>query len=588
MSLLFSTAIRSDEAVVGTQDALTPALPVDPMHMVQDKTAVIISGWEELVSSHLANMASCKLQELGVKDVRVRSFAEAIEQNDMHDVLVLVVQDGAWLSLAQLNERQFELFREALARSGCILWLTNTQDILENDLNEELDQVSPVGAVQGLARALRMERHGLVFATVAVNTDACTSPGALSALLGKALYNWLKGAAGGEYERELVQAGPLLHIPRVYACPEMDTAVHVQAQEAMESTLPFGERCLRLQQRSHGFLDTLYWQEDPGMNAVGLESDEVEIDVRAVGINFRDCLIALGRVDQDPELMGTEYAGVVRKAGASCSRLKVGDRVLASGVGTFRGRMRCVELLATTIPDAMSFDEAASLPTNFTTAYHALVKVGHLLPGESVLIHSAAGGTGQAAVQVAQWCGADIIATVGSQAKRDLLTARYGIPPDRILNSRGLSFARDLRRVTPRGVDVVLNSLAGDALVASWECLAPYGRFVEIGKKDIYSHSNLPMFPFARNVSFHAVDIAAIILERPFAIQDAQRWILDRFSEGKLKPVAPLNFFSASSVQDALRYLQSGTNAGKAVVTVDANEPVSVRVLGISDLFFAY
>ncbi|KAI8964564.1 hypothetical protein F5Y11DRAFT_345269 [Daldinia sp. FL1419] len=160
----------------------------------------------------------------------------------------------------------------------------------------------------------------------------------------------------------------------------------------------------------------------------------------------------------------------------------------------------------------MTFNEASAPPVNFVTAYHSLVVLEKLAPGESVLIHSGAGGTGQAAIQIAKVCGAQIYTTVSSPKKKELVnTFLYGIPEENILNSRDLSFAGGIKRLTrDKGVDIVLNSLAGDALIASWECVASFGRFIEIGKKDISSHNKLPMFQCARNVSFSAVDIAAM------------------------------------------------------------------------------
>lgn len=187
---------------------------------------------------------------------------------------------------------------------------------------------------------------------------------------------------------------------------------------------------------------------------------------------------------------------MVRAVGSQC-QLKPGDRVLVSAVDTFTSVIRCPEKLAAIIPEGITFAEAGGLVTNFVTAYHCLVTLGRLSPGESVLIHSGAGGTGQAAIQIAQLRGAIVYTTVGTTSKQKLLTNLYGIPPERIFSSRSLSLADSIKYLTnQKGVDVVLNSLAGDALVASWECIAPYGRFIEIGKKDIFftrQASNVPV-----------------------------------------------------------------------------------------------
>ncbi|KAF2962673.1 hypothetical protein GQX73_g10900 [Xylaria multiplex] len=278
------------------------------------------------------------------------------------------------------------------------------------------------------------------------------------------------------------------------------------------------------------------------------------------------------------ESLGTECAGIVRKAGSQ-SQLKPGARVLVSTVDTFKSVIRCSEKLAAIIPEGISFTEAGALVTNFVTAYHSLVTLGRLPPGESVLIHSGAGGTGQAAIQIAQLRGAVVYTTVGTTSKQKLLTDLYGIPPQRIFSSRTLSFAENIKRLTnQKGVDVVLNSLAGDALVASWECIAPYGRFIEIGKKDIFSHSKLPMFQFAKNVSFSAVDVGAMTYEKPDIIGDTLKSISDLFSRKVLRMPSPITAFPISQVESAFRHLQSGINAGKVVVEISPDDKVSVAM----------
>lgn len=148
--------------------------------------------------------------------------------------------------------------------------------------------------------------------------------------------------------------------------------------------------------------------------------------------------------------------------------------------------------------------------------------------------------------------------------------ARYGIPRERVLYSRDLSFAGEVRRLTAgRGVDVVLNSLAGDALVVSWECVAPFGRFVEIGKRDIFSHGRLPMYQFAKNVSFCAVDLRAVSVDRPEVIKEVLGEVLGVFERGVLRLPEPVRVFGTGEVEEAFRCLQSGKNAEKVVADVE-------------------
>jgi NADPH:quinone reductase-like Zn-dependent oxidoreductase len=179
--------------------------------------------------------------------------------------------------------------------------------------------------------------------------------------------------------------------------------------------------------------------------------------------------------------------------------------------GAFGSFVRCSELKTQKIPDNMSFQVAAALPIVYQIVIYSLINLARLKRGESVLIHAGAGGVGQAAIQIARVLGAgEIFVTVGSQPKRELLKELYGLPDNRIFSSRDGSFEVDIKQATnERGVDVIL-SLGGDLLQHPWDCIAPFGRFIEIGKGDIINNTALPMEPFNRNVTFTAVDVVVL------------------------------------------------------------------------------
>lgn len=543
--------------------------------VTKDKGILMVTCWDSLSpNSQLAELTVSKLRKIGINGIQLCSFREAADLTDLGNRLVLVIQDRSWLSLAHLNPEQYSIFNATLARVNNVLWISELSPSVGKD-------VLPNGPVTGISRTLRSERQDIVFATVVLNPSS--GPAALSANLERSLQNFLGGVSSRTYERELVQVGDRLCVPRIYESGKLNQTVHHFTSSAVEQEQCFGDQNLKLRVRRPGLLDTIYFEEVP--EPISLAPDDIEVEVRAIGVNFRDCLIALGRVDQD--MLGTECAGVVLNTGSSC-QLKPGDRVMVGTVDTYRGVIRCPEILAVKIPDEMSFVDAASIPTNFVTVYHGFVRIAKLSRGESVLIHSGAGGTGQAAIQVAKFCGANIYTTVGSPSKKRQLTELYDIPPERILNSRDLSFAEDIKRLTKnRGVDVVLNSLAGDALVASWECIAPFGRFIEIGKKDIFSHNSLPMFQFARNVSFSAIDLASMAQERPDLIQSGLRDVTTLFKCQVLHMPSPMKSFPISDVEGAFRYLQSGSNAGKVVLEVDPNAIVPAIVKPKSDWRFS-
>lgn len=173
--------------------------------------------------------------------------------------------------------------------------------------------------------------------------------------------------------------------------------------------------------------------------------------------------------------------------------------------------------------------------------------------------------------------GAEIFTTVGLEEKKKLIVNLYGVPDDHIFYSRDLSFSQGVKRMTrDRGVDVILNSLAGEGLIASWECIAPLGRLIEIGKKDISAHGSLPMFPFARNVTFSCVDIAGMSQERPEMLNGLVSEVMGLLEKKRLCIPQPLHIYGVSEVEKAFRYLQSGKNTGKVVIEIRKDEMVQV------------
>ncbi|KAG4220571.1 hypothetical protein PC116_g30950, partial [Phytophthora cactorum] len=186
--------------------------------------------------------------------------------------------------------------------------------------------------------------------------------------------------------------------------------------------------------------------------------------------------------------------------------------------------------------------------------------------GESILIHSAAGGTGQITLQMAQLVGGEIFATVGSEEKKRFLINHYGIAEDHIFYSRNTSFAEGILRLTKgRGVDIVINSLSGEELLASWDLIAPYGRFIELGKKDIIANSSLPMRPFLRRATFTALETGVMSAEFGSRGKDMIEHSLGMLTNGILRPAQNFQVLPISQVQEGMRMLQSGQNIGKIV-----------------------
>lgn len=216
------------------------------------------------------------------------------------------------------------------------------------------------------------------------------------------------------------------------------------------------------------------------------------------------------------------------------------------------------------LPDSMSFSDAAAMPLILGTAWYALSDIARLQSGESVLIHAAAGGVGQMAVQIAQRAGATVFATVGSPAKRSLLKEQYGLPDSQIFSSRDASFAKDVMSATSgKGVDVVLNSLAGPLLHASWSCVAPFGRFLEIGKRDIHENSTIGMDPFRRNVLFASIDLVTMFEKNEALGERLFKECFALIATGEIRVPATVREVSYADVVKGFRLLQMGKHTGK-------------------------
>src|SRR5205807_6716677 len=204
------------------------------------------------------------------------------------------------------------------------------------------------------------------------------------------------------------------------------------------------------------------------------------------------------------------------------------------------------------IPLETSFAAAATIPVVFVTAVYALGTLAKLMPGELVLIHAAAGGVGLAAIQYAKHRGAVVIATAGSEVKRAFLRLAGA---DHVLDSRDLGFCNEVREITGgEGVDVVLNSLSGEAMERSLEVLRPFGRFLELGKRDLYQNRRIHLRPLRQNISYFAIDIDQLPTRRPDLARDLLHEVSTALSEGAIRPLAH-RIFSFGELDDAIRLM---------------------------------
>jgi phthiocerol/phenolphthiocerol synthesis type-I polyketide synthase C len=322
----------------------------------------------------------------------------------------------------------------------------------------------------------------------------------------------------------------------------------------------------RLRTRTAGVLDALElapaerYTPGPG---------QVELEVRATGLNFRDVMKVMGVYPgsaADRRSLGDECSGVVTAVGPDVEHVAVGDDVVAVAPSAFASHVITLAGLAVPKPETLSYAEAAALPIAFMTAVHSLRHVARLREGERCLIHAAAGGVGMAAVQVAQAAGAEIFATAGSDEKRDLLRS-LGV--QHVMDSRSLSFADEVRELTNgEGVDVVLNSLGGEAIPRSLALVRPFGHFVEIGKRDIFQNSRVGLRPFSKAISFHSVDLDRLIRERHSYGGELLHEVMEGFADGTFKP-PPVHVERVDQVHRAFRMMAQARHVGKLSISFE-------------------
>ena len=320
---------------------------------------------------------------------------------------------------------------------------------------------------------------------------------------------------------------------------------------------------------SSGSLDGVALRE---RTARELTPDEIEIAVKAASLNFRDVMFTMGMLPAaafDSMLsagaLGVDCAGVISRVGSAVTDVAPGDEVIALSPASLASHAITKDLVARK-PAGLSFADAAALPLAYVTAIYALERIARLERGERVLIHAATGGVGLAALAVAERAGAEIFATAGSEAKRAYLRAR-GIR--HVMDSRTLDFAGQIMSATGgRGVDVVLNSLAGDAIRAGLSVLAPRGRFLEIGKADIYRRGDLPLDAFRNNISFAAIQIDVLSDSNRPLLRDLLREVTRGIEDGTLPPL-PQQTVPVGSLAEGLRTLAQARHTGKVVIDLD-------------------
>ncbi|HEX4782353.1 MAG TPA: SDR family NAD(P)-dependent oxidoreductase [Usitatibacter sp.] len=327
----------------------------------------------------------------------------------------------------------------------------------------------------------------------------------------------------------------------------------------------------RLDLTGPGSLKSLAWHRIE-LRAPG--AGEVQVEVRAAGLNFRDVMYSMGLLSDEAvetgfagPTLGMEVAGIVSAVGPGVEGLAVGDEVIAFAPASFATHVVTQASAVAVKPPAWSFEASATVPIAYFTALYALKHLANLREGESVLVHGAAGGVGIAALHLARAMGAKVFATAGTPDKRELVRL---LGADHVFDSRGLGFAEAILRETGgRGVDVVLNSLSGEALMRSLQVLKPFGRFLELGKRDFYENTALGLRPFRNNISYFGIDADQLLRERPALAREVFTEMMELVSRGVMGPL-PYRAFPASQAVEAFRHMQQSRHVGKVVISLSS------------------
>lgn len=326
----------------------------------------------------------------------------------------------------------------------------------------------------------------------------------------------------------------------------------------LERVLPAAIEASRLTIPARGAIDNLKFEpiqrRAPGPH-------EVEVEVEASALNFRDVLNVLGMYPGDAGDPGLEFCGRIVRSGANVTQYHPGDRVMGIAWGSFASFVTTPEALVVRIPEQLDAIQAATIPNAFLTANHCFNYLGKMKPGQRVLIHAASGGVGLAAVQLAQRAGAEIFATAGSEAKREYLRL-HGVR--HVFSSRDLGFVDKISAMTAgQGVDLVLNSLAGKFIEASFSVLTNGGTFIEIGKSGVWSDHQVAALN--RNLKYFLVDLGQVIESQPEVVRSQLSKIADEVTQGGLIPL-PVKVFDFYDAPTAFRYMSQAKHVGKIVL----------------------
>ncbi|KAI0427506.1 putative polyketide synthase [Xylaria sp. FL1042] len=539
------------------------AMPKQASEKLEGRSLVFVYlNPSEAILEFVSSLVAIFGQSTSISEVSSVSILELDKVVLSEDTICISMIEIEHDFLSRMDQTHMDLMRRITNTVSNLLWLTG--GTTPNELNPNLSLVN------GLSRALMLERPRLRFAVMTINIPDALGRGLMSTF--NNILNALVSQSNTD-DKEFSERDGLIYISRFVPWSETNQLFRRRLgwqQSAQPETLA-DAKLARLAIGKVGVTNSIYFQQlrEP---VTPIPAGFVDIAVKAISLNAKDVYVLNGRTETRKATTGLEFSGVVTAVGNE-SRLEVGDRVVVLAPNHMTTTERIPAWAAHKILPDEDFRTMATLPVAYATALYALRHRACLQAGESVLIHCGSGALGIAAITMAKLIGAVVYTTSSSRQKRDYISNSLGIPQSRVFNSRDESFVSGVMTATDRrGVDVVLNSLVGDLMHASWNCIANFGRFVEVGKRELVDAGKLDMSVFARNATFIAFDLSELFYHEQQSMRDILfnllKEVLQMYRAGDIMP-GPITSFDVSEIGQAYRFFSSNQRIGKVVVSLE-------------------
>ncbi|KAL7624846.1 hypothetical protein AAE478_004060 [Parahypoxylon ruwenzoriense] len=552
--------------IIEVKEEIILAVRLASARPLEDRDVLIISSNPSPAVLNFTDSLSTFLKKAaGAATIQIVSLADISGVEISSKMVCVSVLEIEREFLGTMSQEDMDRLRKVTDVVTNLLWITGANMLSEcPDPNLTLSN--------GLSRALMLEQPSLRWSILdvgSINNLHLNSPAICESVIRTlTTYEHVD-------DKEFIQRDDLLYTSRFGPDFGINTLFRrrVGEQEPIEKTPLSTVGLARLSIGRPGVTDTLHLQQVREVTTTP-PSGFIDVSTRAVSLNAKDIYAMSGQAETRAGTAALEFAGTVTAVGPEVESLQPGDRVVVMAPHCFATTERVPAWAAHKMLPGEDFSVLCTLPIVYTSALYALRDRAHLRAGESILIHSGAGAFGMAAITLAMRTGAMVYTTVSSQAKREFLINELGVDATRIFSSRDKSFARDLKVATNgRGVDVVVNSLVGDLMHASWDCLAGFGRFVEVGKRELADAGKLEMHIFLKNTTFTAFDTMDLFYHEDQFYRDVwistTKEVLGMYRTGQIK-TGPIAKFDISDVSQAFRHFSAKDRIGKVVVSFES------------------